>query len=385
MGQKRLSPEAGPLGLPRCALPFRGKFAWGDPHRANAEASPKREPNTRRVTKVTDRTTQNVSADPLSGWGVVSIVQGGWLDESSVTMEAQEHFESSQLTQQYETSLLSDQAVNEGAANLSGGAAAAAQDNGDAAAVHPDAAPQRAAFVASPMQLEFPLEMLPQSTPTSGPRRSRRSSRRCCAVACCRGLSGAAMGLSAGLVVTFVVSSLELEFDFSHIAVGFLGCWVLSTLLGAIAGVVCFLRCGNRPLPHQRRARPLPLPNQLHACTSWLRLRGFIGNSGTCCDDVTPYLSVPVLGPLVGALLVLLLLAIPSPPQHQIMGLLEVLLPSLYSSPLPSPLPSLRTAHHFAPPITYSPRANTAICGCGRCHRTLTLPLPLPLTRSCSG
>ena len=64
MGQKRLSPEAqageaGPLGLPRCALPFRGKFAWGDPHRANAEASPKRAANTR-VTKVTDLLGDNI-------------------------------------------------------------------------------------------------------------------------------------------------------------------------------------------------------------------------------------------------------------------------------------------------------------------------------------
>ena len=45
-----------------------------------------------------------------------------------------------------------------------------------------------------------------------------------------------------------------------------------------------------------------------------------------CCKDVTPYLSVPFLGPLVGALLVLVLLAIPSPAQHQIIGLLEGLL-----------------------------------------------------------
>ena len=51
-----------------------------------------------------------------------------------------------------------------------------------------------------------------------------------------------------------------------------------------------------------------------------------------CCEDVTPYLRVPFLGPLVGALLVLLLLAIPSPAQHQIVGLLEGL---LWLQPLP--------------------------------------------------
>ena len=190
--------------------------------------------------------------------------------------------------------------VHEDTADLSNNTTTESQDDGDAAA----SAPRSVAFVASPFQLEFPLEMMPPSTPASGTRRSRR---RCCAVACCRGLSGAAMGLCAGLVLTFVVSSLELELDFTQIAAGFISCWVVSTLLGAIAGVACFLRCGNRLLPHQRRARPLPLPHQLHACTSWLRLRGVIGPSGTCCVDVTPYLSVPTLGPLVGALLTLTL------------------------------------------------------------------------------
>ena len=53
------------------------------------------------------------------------------------------------------------------------------------------------------------------------------------------------MGLCSGLVLTFVVSSLELELDFSQIAAGFLGCWAGSTLLGAIVGVACYLRCGG--------------------------------------------------------------------------------------------------------------------------------------------
>ena len=73
--------------------------------------------------------------------------------------------------------------------------------------------------------------------------------------------------------------------------------------------------------------RPLPLPSALHACTGWLPTP-----RGVCCEDVTPYLSLPFLGPLVGALLVLLLLAIPSPAQHQIVGLLEGL---LWLQPLP--------------------------------------------------
>ena len=174
-------------------------------------------------------------------------------DGSSVALEP-EQVESTQLAQQYETSLLSDQAVHD-AADLSDGAAAATRDGDGAAAVRPDADPRRAAFVPSPMQLEFPLEMLPPAAP-SGPRRSRRHY---CALACCRGLSGAAMGLSVGVVLTFVVSSLELELDYSQLAAGFLGCWAVTMLLGAIAAIVCFLRCGRRQPPHQRRARPLPL------------------------------------------------------------------------------------------------------------------------------
>ena len=173
-------------------------------------------------------------------------------DGSSVALEP-EQVESTQLAQQYETSLLSDQAVHD-AADLSDGAAAATRDDDGAAAVRPED-PRRAAFVPSPMQLEFPLEMLPQAAP-SGPRRSRR---RCCALTCCRALSGAAMGLSVGVVLTFVVSSLELELDYSQVAAGFLGCWAVTMLLGAIAAIVCFLRCGRRQPPHQRRARPLPL------------------------------------------------------------------------------------------------------------------------------
>ena len=170
----------------------------------------------------------------------------------SVAVEP-EQVESTQLAQQYETSLLSDQAVHD-AADLSDGAAAATRDGNGAAAVRPED-PRRAAFVPSPMQLEFPLDMLPQAAP-SGPRRSRRH---CCALACCRGLSGAAMGLSVGVVLTFVVSSLELELDYAQVAAGFLGCWAVTMLLGAIAAIFCFLRCGRRQPPHQRRARPLPL------------------------------------------------------------------------------------------------------------------------------
>ena len=139
-------------------------------------------------------------------------LQAMWSAPSSVAEP--EQLESTQLAQQYEASLLSDQAVHD-AADLSDGAAAATRDGNGAAAVRPED-PRRAAFVPSPMQLEFPLDMLPPAAP-SGPRRSRRH---CCALACCRGLSGAVMGLSVGVVLTFVVSSLELELDYAQLAAG---------------------------------------------------------------------------------------------------------------------------------------------------------------------
>ena len=160
-------------------------------------------------------------------------------DGSSVALEP-EQVESTQLAQQYETSLLSDQAVHD-AADLSDGAAAATRDDD-----RPED-PRRAAFVQSPMQLEFPLDMLPPAAP-SGPRRSQC---RCCALTCCRALSGAAMGLSVGVVLTFVVSSLELELDYAQVAAGFLGC-IMGYMLAKAINVrrsprrATASRCGRR-------------------------------------------------------------------------------------------------------------------------------------------
>ena len=124
------------------------------------------------------------------------------------------------------------------------------------------------------------------------------------------------MGLSFGVLVTYVMSSLQLELDYIQMFTVYVSCWLGTAALGAITAAACHRLCTSAHKPRRPR-------------------RG-----------AAAYLTLPLVGPAAAVLLATLLLAIPSPPQCQVRG------PPGASHPAP-PARSLQPP--LMPPLSYPP------------------------------